>query len=451
MIHFVCICGEPLDVPADMAGEQLQCPNCRRLLDVPQLGEANAFEEDGTLRLGEAVQPRSALKDKFRTFSHHEDLRPTLDEFLIAGTGDAVLAPKNRAVPKYDPVTGELILPVGIANDTPPPPPVPADPAAPVLGYARSTAAVAEERPTLHWWAVPWRLLSGMSLMAMFFVWATQVAVNVGLLIPGFNIFFALIGLAIMLVIVAHYVNTIEDFGPNDRDSVPVLLRNVSIGEDVIQPLSRLGLSLLYAFFPLLVILFFVPSSVLRNNPPLLLAPLAWGLLLFPACIFTMVCGGVVNNLLPGRLMSAVVAAPVRFLMAGGAFYVALCGYAVAFSRIEPGSPTALLPSASRDQFMKMIADTAINAAIFAASIYLMHLAAAWLGMIYRSKHNEFRWVLQRHERVNRSDVMGQLVRRNAAGHVANQRRLRESGARRDPKIEHKAPGFGVDGFDLPL
>jgi hypothetical protein len=451
MIHFVCICGEPFDVPAEMAGDQLQCPNCKRLVDVPGLGDISAFDEDGTVRLGEAIVPPSALKDKFRTFSHRDDLRPTLDEFLIAGTGDQVLAPKNRAVPKYDPVTGELILPVGIADDTPPPPPISSDPTAPVLGYARTTAALAEDRPTLHWWTVPWRLLGGWSLMAMLFVWGAHVFVNVGLIIPGFNIFFVLPAFAIMLVIIAHYVNTIEEFGPNDRDAVPVLLRSVSLGEDVVGPLYRFGVSLLYAFFPLLAIAFFSPAGTFKSYPVLLFAPLGWGLLVFPVTLFTMVCGGVVNNLLPNRLLSVVTAAPIRYLLASVVFYVALVGYGVALGRIEPASPTALVPSSSRDQFFRMIAHVSLTSAIFFATVYLMHLAAAWLGMIYRAKHGDFQWVLQRHERVNRSDVMGQLIHRGTPRHVANQKRLRESGARRDPKVEVKAPGFGVEGFDLDL
>ena len=49
MIHFVCICGEPFDVPAELAGESLQCPACLRLVDVPLLGQAGSFEDDGTV------------------------------------------------------------------------------------------------------------------------------------------------------------------------------------------------------------------------------------------------------------------------------------------------------------------------------------------------------------------------------------------------------------------
>lgn len=445
MIHFVCICGEPFDVPAEMAGESLQCPACRRLVDVPRLSDIDAFENDGTVRLNDSHQTPSALVDKLRAFGHRDDMRPSLEEFLIAGTGDPATTPKERPKPRYDPVTGELMLPVEIANDELPPPP-PVDTGAPVLGYARTVpqAGLADERGKLNWWAVPWRLLGGWSLMALIIIWAVHVFCMVGVMIPGFNVFFILPAFVIVLIMVAHYTNTIEEFGPNERDNIPVLLRSVSLGEDVIQPLFKCGVSSLYAFFPLLAIAIFSPPHAFRDYPLLWLAPLGWGLLLFPAALFTMVCGGVVHNLMPQRLLSVVIAAPVRYALASMVFYVALFGYCVALDTIEISPPTALVPSATQSQLLKTVANASITAGMFAGVVYLMHLAAAWLGLIYRSKHNDFNWVLQRHERVYRDDVMAKLMNRRTPGHQPDQERLRQSGARPALPEPRKHGGFEV-------
>ncbi|MDB5327133.1 MAG: hypothetical protein JWM57_2702 [Phycisphaerales bacterium] len=445
MIHFVCICGEPFDVPAELAGESMQCPVCMRLVDVPRLSDEGSFEDDGTVRMGNSHQTPSGLGDKFRAFGQHSDMRPDLEDFLLAGTGDPATTPKARPTPRYDPITGELLLPVEILNDDLPPPPV-INTGAPVLGYARTVprAGDRESRVTLHWWAVPWRLLGGWSLMAISIIWGVHVFCTVGVMIPGFNVFFILPAFVITLILIAHYVNTIEEFGPNDRDSVPVLLRSVSLGEDVFHPLFRCLMSGLYAFFPLLVIAIFSPPHAFRDHWWLWLAPLGWGLLLFPAAIFTTVCGGVLHNLMPQRLLSVVIAAPVRYALASLVFYVALVGYGVAISSIEISPPTALVPSATTGQLLQTVKNTSITVGIFAADVYLMHLAAAWLGLIYRSKHEQFNWVLQRHERVYRDDVMAKLMNRRGKGHLADQQRLRESGARPGLPPPRQHSGFEV-------
>lgn len=453
MIQFVCICGEPFDVPAELAGESMQCPACRRLVDVPRLGEADAFADDGTVRMADANETPSALNEKLRAFGQRGDQRNSIDDFLLAGTGDPATEPKRRAAPRYDPITGELMLPVGIANDDSPAP-SPVDTSAPVLGYARLVPQAGQEsREGVSWWTMPWRLVTGWSLMAQVIIWAVHVVTVVGLMIPGFNVFFGLIAFFLMLLIVAHYCNTIEDFGPNDRDRVPVLLRSVSLGEDLLNPLWHCLLAGLYAFAPTLLAFMFVPSTLLHEHPAITYATTAWGLVVFPAALFTSICGGVIQNLAPRRVLSVVVAAPIRYALACGVFYAALAVYSIASSTMTIASPTALVPSATRADLLRAVLDTTVTLGVFALAVYLMHLAACWMGLIYRSKHEQFNWVLQRHERVNRTDVMSVLMNRRPkrATHVIDPDRLSHARPEEVARPALPLPGPRHGGFEVKL
>ncbi len=143
-IGFSCRCGEQFEVPLEMAGTELQCPQCKRLVDVPSISDVNNIEDDGTLKL-DGTEPQTEpgrfheLREAFRRervddFGREIDLRRDVTGRLIGGgeeeliglAGDVPLAaiPLPQAAlerPKYDPVTGELIeeLGVGPAVETP--------------------------------------------------------------------------------------------------------------------------------------------------------------------------------------------------------------------------------------------------------------------------------------------------------------------------------------------
>jgi hypothetical protein len=59
------------------------------------------------------------------------------------------------------------------------------------------------------------------------------------------------------------------------------------------------------------------------------------------------------------------------------------------------------------------------------AGIYLVHLSAAWLGMIYRDKRLQFNWLWQHHERPGRQDTLAKLreMRRQGDPRLLNRRR----------------------------
>ncbi len=49
MIHFPCIsCSEPLAVPADLAGGDIQCPVCGTLCSIPLVSDLPNLNRDGT-------------------------------------------------------------------------------------------------------------------------------------------------------------------------------------------------------------------------------------------------------------------------------------------------------------------------------------------------------------------------------------------------------------------
>lgn len=411
MIAFTCPCGEKLEVPAELAGELMQCPRCLRLTDVPRFHNINGIEDDGTLRLQDEDETPPALDSKFRAFGGRDDMRGTVDEFVIRNADDPTV-PTPRAAPRYDAITGELLLPVEIANDDAPPPPPPVEFGSPVLGYARSQVVDGAAARSVPWWSMPWRLLTGWSLMAMIFVWAVHAFVVVGLATPGFNIFFILIAFAIAVVIAGHYANTMEDFGPNDKDRVPVLFRSVSLSEDVWYPLWSILLAAGFSFGPTVLAMIFTPRSIQHAYPWVLtIIFLGWGLLWFPVAVFTVVCGGVWQNLSPPRMWSVLAAGPGRYVLAALTFYLACATYLFTMGMMTFGS-TNVLPTATAGQFLQDLRDTAIVMGLFAVPVYLMHLAAAWFGLFYRMKFERFDWVLQRHERTIRHDTAAELMKR---------------------------------------
>ena len=411
MIAFTCLCGEKIEVPAELAGELLQCPRCLRLTDVPRFHDVNAIEDDGTLRLQDEHEIPTALDAKLRAFGGRSDMRGTVDEFVVRNADDPTI-PTPRAVPRYDAITGELLLPVEIANDDYLPTPPPVQPGQPVLGYARSQVPDGEAAHNVPWWSMPWRLLTGWSLMAMVIVWFIHAFIVGGLAMPGFNIFFILIAAVISLVIAGHYANTMEDFGPNDKDRVPVLLRTVSLGEDVLYPLRSILLAAAFSFGPMVLGALVTPRSLLQGYPWVFtILFLGWGLLWFPVAVFTVVCGGVWQNLSPRRMWTVLAAGPGRYVLATGTFYLACAAYLFTLGLMKFGS-TNVLPSATKGQFLQDLRDTGLVMAMFAVPVYLMHLAAAWFGLFYRMKFRRFDWVLQRHERTNRSDTAAELMKR---------------------------------------
>ncbi|MGC4032963.1 MAG: hypothetical protein QM754_14745 [Tepidisphaeraceae bacterium] len=441
-----------MEVPAELAGEQLQCPTCRRLVDVPRPGELDAFNDDGTVRMDDAPKQESGLLDKFAAFSGDVDMRPSYDEFVLAGTGPEDEAPRRRPTPKYDPVTGELIVPIEILNDDLPPAPK-IDPNAPVLGYARSAVPgnSTVEPSTLTWWNLPWRLLTGMSLMAMIVVFVVHFISSFMMMLPGFFLLWVVPSLLMTLTIIAHYCNTMEDFGPNDRERVPVLLRSASFEEDVFRPLFLFGSAVAYSFGPLILVAMFSPKGFFEHNEWAFVGLLAWAMLVFPLSVFTTVCGGTLHNLMPHRMASVVKAAPLKLMMASFTVWLAMAAYLTAWQFIEVRGPSAFaatMPSTS--DLLHMLVDLTLTYGAYAAAVYLMHVGAGWLGLIYRDHHADLDWLLQRHEKVYRQEAMSELFRRRGRPVVTPGER-RQARLDADERRRRALPVEQHEGFEVKM
>ena len=133
MIRFPCKCGFEFNVADDRAGELTQCPRCGLLADIPRADEATWLAPDGTYAIDEstgrpALAPGESLADLYRAYSRKRtdedgvplDLRPDEDDLRLVGEEPpAGFHKPQRIVPRYDPETGERILPLGLKDEVP--------------------------------------------------------------------------------------------------------------------------------------------------------------------------------------------------------------------------------------------------------------------------------------------------------------------------------------------
>ena len=382
-LRFPCSCGHRFDLPPEAAGTDVQCPDCRRLLAVPSAEELATQEADGTLKMSDAPKPRSSLQDSFRAFGRRDDLR--------GDTGDYVGMPAPEPVDlHFDPETGELVTPLDIAPNDDRPKATPVAPLPPISYVSRRTEKAAAE---LRWWQLPWRLLTGVSIMSLLFVFLVHVVLQLLLMLPAINVFVFPLAVIVTLVMVAHYGNVVEEFGPNEADRVPVLMRSVSISEDVVRSLHAILLAAVVCFWPLMLAA--VPA--VRNayladwRMPAVLA--AIGSAVFPAAAAALLASGDAANLLPAKLASFVRVAPGRYVLAWLALLAGVAFYAAAMGNLVVGSISLLsAPTGGGTAWRGFFGNLLMTNIAFAVAIYLTHLAAGWLGLIYRDHYARMNW-----------------------------------------------------------
>ncbi len=408
MIRFKCICGQTFELPDDRANDQFQCDLCLRLVDVPGLGEVDSLENDGTVKMRESEQIAPDLLEKVRIHSHHDDLRQTVDEYLSIDDLAPADAPPTKMPPRYDPITGELLEEIDIVPDARPPAhEIPL--ATATLNYASVATEHALERGDIRWWQAPWRILTGMSLMAMFFVFLSHVIVHLCLLTPGVNVLLFLPALLIVLAIIAHYGNTMEEFGPHNHDEVPVMLRHVSFSDDIAGPLFGMLIAWVVAFAPMIFCWMFGLGPILRDQPWAWIVLIGWGLFFFPAAAFTAITSGAIQNMLPHHVFAVIRVAPGRYLLAWGAFMIGIGAYVSALGGMTFTSIAVFTSTAAPGLWGTILMGVIWLYASMLAAIYFMHLSAVWMGLIYRSHHAKFNWAWQQHQKQVRTDTLAQL------------------------------------------
>jgi len=109
MIRFACHCGFDFEVPQDLAGGEIQCPQCGKLNDVPTLSDINNLDQGGIFKMTDAPAPMPsrllAEAQRAYTFKKQEekvndiDMRATVDEYLAAGVDEIPLSTEDEALP----------------------------------------------------------------------------------------------------------------------------------------------------------------------------------------------------------------------------------------------------------------------------------------------------------------------------------------------------------------
>lgn len=423
MIEFPCHCGYQFKVMDEMAGGLLQCSRCGKLNDVPTLSDLASLEGDGTFKMDEDPKgsQKSQISDLIRTYAHGSydddgneiDLRNDAVQMSKAGASEIAPEFRNRGrhnQPKYDPETGELVVPLEVASDLEPPMmaiPVgagggvasqPSGPAgAKVLGYARPNPSDASNQNLPIGLVVIFRpinlLVVGIVLILHFLVLAVAIwcALN-----PLRIIVFGPFVLGVLLLIPAHYACVIQDTGIDANDELPRPLRNVEFWDDLFYPGSQMLVAYFCSFSPAIAVLV---STSIPDGPRFVLAGVLAlvGSVVLPSIILTASTSGSYVNLRPDRLMSVIWKCGPRYWLAVVFWVLATVMYIVtALGALGPlvGVLVGMPLGAAGLAALAVIACATI-------ATFLGHLGSMELGFLYRRYHPSLPWAFQRHIPVN--------------------------------------------------
>ena len=411
------------------------------------------------------------------------DRRASLEAILGVGAPRAEPEPARRE--RYDPETGELVTDLELAEPgawtAPAHAPGPRDEAAedgaepsdvapaphnahglqelrreqpsqrpppPTLAYANTRENYVQPgrgykpiplhiRP-VHWYSIPLELFQPQNVLVLGFVLAMHLLVQgmVLLSLVGALPLLLLAGL-IVLAIVAHYAIILDETGPEKRDEIPGVLRNVSISDDFLRPIWAVLTALALCFGPAAALGRAGGWAGAPDGPTLAAALIALvlGTILFPATLLTAATSGTFLNLAPHRVLGVLLAAPGKYFLGVLLFLVSVALYVVAFSAL------GYLTFAAAGAFALTGAQYFLAAVVgyFAlmAAVYVAHAFCWLLGKIHQEHHDDFGWVLQRHIST-RNDPTKQLERQKLARIMAE----RDEQARR--AAEQVQAGFAA-------
>lgn len=393
----------------------VQCPQCKRLVDIPIPGDLANFEEDGTVKMDIpfADEPeedrmreltRAYLPRRQDANGEDYDLRVTMEQIEAAGTEEIPLELKDEVkpgAPKYDPVTGELIRPMALKEDAyrkvvPLPPQV-------TLGYARPTEQENEVPP----WRIPLELFKIQNLAVMAGVLVMLlVAMFMWMVIGGGLFFAAIFVIVVYMMMMAHGTNIVEDIGHAGKDELPAPLRGVEFVEDIWKPfVSFAGAAMLCE----------APGVIMIQNGQwgAGLAVLALGWFMFPAILLTLATSGSVMNLRPDRVFSVIGHCGMGYLFTVGLWVAASATFLVGHEIAVAFSVSLIRPMG----FMKLPMPAWAAYGLMIVGIYLFHWFCWRLGLLYRQYHEKFPWILQQHVR---SKKWQEYVNRRKRKYVRN-------------------------------
>lgn len=403
VIKFACKCGHRFAAPLEQAAGTIQCPDCGLLCDIPTLSDLASLEGDGTLRMAPAsprVEPHridhlavAFTRETLDGQGEEIDLRPSQDDLERIDSDAIPLKPREQALtekPKYDPVTGELIRPIGVdERQAPQAHTVPV--AKRALSYASGDLMVIPSAGRALR-----DLFSPINMVVMLFILLLHIlnqmsifAVMGGLflLAPSVVLFTALI--------LAHYANVVDETGPEARDELPRPIRGVSFGDDIWRPFTQAAGAMLVCFTPAQLVRAYGPASPGIQATYLFL--LATGAFFFPAVLLTLVTSGTVVNLRPDRVLAVIRTIGTRytislfcFLLTAAGYWIVLQGTVLFVYRLMSRSPSAapLVNFVSHPAFLY----PALMLVLLVAHYFCWHL-----GLLYRRFHDHFPWVMQHH------------------------------------------------------
>ena len=450
MIRFNCHCTHEFLVPDDQAGGMVQCPKCSRLNDVPLLNDVANLDEGGIFKIGEGPKApgsdvipktsRAFTRDKRDDRGNDIDMRPTVEEFLNIGAEEIPLAMADEerpGLPKYDPLTGELVETIKIK---PSDQPIIDPKTIPVASGAVSYAA-ADLDPPVTPAAILLHLFKPVNLFVMSFVIAVHIFFGVieslfivgtsGLIlsIPFITIF------GIFGVLTAHYGMVVDEIAFGNADELPRPMRDLSLGEDFLKPFLRFHAAMILSFWPML----FRSHMTGQVGAAFFVTCLLFCFFFFPALLMTALLGESYLNLRPDRVIGTIRAC-------GASYWIAVIAFAVG-GVIYLGSNGVMTIALVSMLLWKNSHQTVVWMAIAWSSlllgVYFFHFACWYLGMLYRANHEKFPWILQQHIHSRRTDTLAQLEACASSGAASEAfargaSRSRRA-ARRDPALR-KSP-----------
>lgn len=401
MIDFPCHCGHRFSVGEDLAGSVIQCPQCKRLNDVPLLSDLDNIDEQGIYKLDEPPRLKDDPKrltrmayaftrERYDAAGQPIDLRqvaadaPGADFQAMDDLSSSVPSP----VPKYDPVTGELIREIEIRTETPP-----QTGSLPIAKLAPPSpkSDLLEAPGPLEVFLIPLRLLKPINLLVMFFIFLAHVFGQAMMVsIASLNLMLVPFWFILHCLFFAHYGNVIDETGPTGRSELPTPLRGLSWHDDTYGPFSRFIAALVICYGPALF--------VLLNGTQLLqpvIIPLSGGLaivgtILFPAALLTTTTSGSLLNLRPDRIVGVAMACGMEYLLAVITWTVASVLWLAGMIGIN-----LLAISIWTKQSLPPWVNAYTMYSALAIGIYLMHFFCWHLGTLYRKHHDRFPWLFQ--------------------------------------------------------
>lgn len=416
MIRFSCKCASVLEVPADQAGLTVQCPDCGRLNDVPNLSDLANLDQEGGYKIGDALKRNepNRLADLNQAFSRDRsieiDMRGPIGAGPVQGADypDAPMLrpaggpppgteiplaeeaePALPARPRYDPETGELIVALDVRPPAPDPPPPKPLPMATLRNLTAEDLARSPQglRVLLELFRPLNLLVVGLFAICISFLFVSILGAAIVPLCVVASFF-------LLMLVFSHIGNVIEDTGPLEKDELPRPLRDVNLAEDCSYPFGRVVLSLLAAYLPYMMwtgmpILTWLASSVPATAPVIdaVREPASWGLLglgtlFFPAILLTLCTSGGVVNLRPDRVLGVVRCAGFVDYSAAVLLWAGIMFLGNVY--------TGLIMPVSVTWFLLILL-------LIAPVIYsiLGHGLGWLLGSIYRRHHDEFPWAYQ--------------------------------------------------------